>query len=201
MKPTTSRKPTPSAMAPARMLSAPSSGPTVRSSTTVSGAGRAPARSSTARSVAVCAVKLPLISPAPAGDRLVDHRRGQDLVVQHDGERVADVGGADLGEAARAGAVEGEVDHPARRSGVPRRAARWSGWRHPPRPGGAAPACSFGSFSIGRTTSPGGAGGRVGGLVHQVERHLRRRADQLLDAVRVVHAGQLHDDAVCRPGG
>ncbi len=52
-------------MAPARMLSAPSSGPTLRSSTTVSGAGSAPARSSTERSWAELAVKLPLIWPRP----------------------------------------------------------------------------------------------------------------------------------------
>ncbi len=61
MKTMTSTKPTASEMAPARIASAPSSGPTLRSSTTVSGAGRAPARSSTARSVALAAVKLPLI--------------------------------------------------------------------------------------------------------------------------------------------
>ena len=51
MKAITSTSPTASAMAPARMLSAPSSGPTLRSSITVSGAGSAPARSSTARSL------------------------------------------------------------------------------------------------------------------------------------------------------
>ena len=54
-------KPAASEIAPARILSAPSSGPTLRCSTTVSGAGRAPARSSTARSFAEDAVKLPLI--------------------------------------------------------------------------------------------------------------------------------------------
>ena len=65
MKPITSRKPTISEIAPARIESAPSSGPTLRSSTTVSGAGSAPARSRTERSVAEAAVKLPLISPRP----------------------------------------------------------------------------------------------------------------------------------------
>ena len=50
---------------PARMASAPNSGPTVRSSTMVSGAGRAPARSSTERSLAVRTVKEPLICPWP----------------------------------------------------------------------------------------------------------------------------------------
>ena len=65
MKPITSRKPTASEIAPARIESAPSSGPTLRSSTTVSGAGSAPARSSTARSLADWALKLPLIWPRP----------------------------------------------------------------------------------------------------------------------------------------
>jgi len=65
MKPTTSTNPAASENAPARIASAPSSGPTLRSSTTVSGAGSAPARSSSARSVALAAVKLPLIWPLP----------------------------------------------------------------------------------------------------------------------------------------
>ncbi len=61
MKAMTNRNPATSEIAPARMLSAPSSGPTLRCSTTVSGAGSAPARSSTARSLADCAVNDPLI--------------------------------------------------------------------------------------------------------------------------------------------
>ena len=47
------------------MESAPRLAPTVRSSMTVSLAGSAPERSSTARSFACCTVKLPLICPVP----------------------------------------------------------------------------------------------------------------------------------------
>ena len=53
------------AILPARTESAPRSGPTVRSSRMVSGAGRAPARSSSAKSVVCCTVKLPLMMPRP----------------------------------------------------------------------------------------------------------------------------------------
>ena len=49
------------AMRPARIESEPRLGPTVRSSTMVSFAGRAPERSTMARSLASCTVKLPEI--------------------------------------------------------------------------------------------------------------------------------------------
>ena len=58
--PSTSAATEPTPPRPCRSAS-PSSGPTLRSSTTVSGAGRAPARNSTERSLADAAVKLPLI--------------------------------------------------------------------------------------------------------------------------------------------
>ncbi len=51
--------------APAWMESAPRSGPTVRSSRMVNGAGNAPARSNSARSLADCTVKLPSMMPEP----------------------------------------------------------------------------------------------------------------------------------------
>ena len=53
------------AMTPARMESEPRLGPTVRSSTTVSLAGRAPERRTIARSVASWVVKRPEILPEP----------------------------------------------------------------------------------------------------------------------------------------
>ena len=53
------------AIAPAWIESAPRSGPTVRSSRIVIGAGSAPARSSSARSLADCTVKLPEMMPLP----------------------------------------------------------------------------------------------------------------------------------------
>ncbi len=57
--------PTAQAISPARIESAPRPGPTVRSSSTFSGAGSAPARSSSARSCASCTVKPPLMMPDP----------------------------------------------------------------------------------------------------------------------------------------
>ena len=53
------------AVTPARIESWPRPGPTVRSSTMVSFAGKAPARSSTARSLACWTVKRPEIWPDP----------------------------------------------------------------------------------------------------------------------------------------
>ena len=49
------------AILPAAIESAPKPGPTERSSTISSGAGKAPALNKTARSVASCDVKLPVI--------------------------------------------------------------------------------------------------------------------------------------------
>src|ERR1700748_305512 len=96
MKPITRTNPTVSEIAPARIESAPSSGPTLRSSTTVSGAGRAPARSSTARSLAEAAGgargECPPARAAPAGDRLPDDRCADHLAIEHDGEAMIDVG-------------------------------------------------------------------------------------------------------------
>ena len=65
MKTMTSTTPTMQAVVPALIESAPRSGPTVRSSRMMSGAGKAPARSNSARSVADCTVKLPEMTPLP----------------------------------------------------------------------------------------------------------------------------------------
>jgi len=53
------------AVAPAWIESAPRSGPTVRSSMIDSCAGKAPARSRRARSLALCTVKEPEMTPEP----------------------------------------------------------------------------------------------------------------------------------------
>ena len=53
------------AILPAAIESAPNPGPTERSSTIFRGAGNAPARNKTAKSVASCEVKLPVIIPEP----------------------------------------------------------------------------------------------------------------------------------------
>ena len=65
MKISTRMRPMMQAILPARIESAPRSGPTVRSSRMVSGAGKAPARSSNARSFASTVVKLPEMMPEP----------------------------------------------------------------------------------------------------------------------------------------
>ena len=65
MNPTTNVKPAAIARSPALIELAPRLGPIERSSTTVSGAGSAPARNSTARSFASWTEKLPLICPWP----------------------------------------------------------------------------------------------------------------------------------------
>ena len=52
------------------MDSCPREGPTVRSSSTVTGAGREPARSTTARSCASARVNLPVITALPPEMRL-----------------------------------------------------------------------------------------------------------------------------------
>ena len=72
---------------PAWMESWPRPGPTVRSSMTVSVAGSAPARSSTARSLALCGGEVAGDLAAAAEDRLADLRRGDHLVVEDDGKQ------------------------------------------------------------------------------------------------------------------
>ncbi len=69
----------------------PARGPMVRSSRKVSSAGSAPARSSTASLVDSSTVKLPVMMPEPPGMCALDHRGRDHLVVQHDGEGLADV--------------------------------------------------------------------------------------------------------------
>ena len=88
----------------------PRPGPTVRSSMMVSGAGSAPARSRIARSFAACDREAAGDLAGAAEDRLADHRRRDHLVVEHDGERPADILLRHLREPARAGGVEAEGD-------------------------------------------------------------------------------------------
>ena len=61
----TAASPMMQAILPASMESAPRSGPTVRSSRIFIGAGSAPARSRSERSLASSTVKLPVICPLP----------------------------------------------------------------------------------------------------------------------------------------
>ena len=92
------------------MFSAPSDGPTVRSSMMSIGAASAPARSSSATSLASRVRHAAADLHAAAADLLADHRRGDDLALafleQQDRHALADVLARDLLENARAGAVE-----------------------------------------------------------------------------------------------
>ena len=63
-----------------------------------------------ARSLACSTVKLPEIWPGAAQDRFADHRCRDHLVVEHDGERPADVLLRRLGEFPRADRIEAEAD-------------------------------------------------------------------------------------------
>ena len=69
MKSTTTAVPTQAAPRPVRIESFPRDGPTVRSSATVIGAGRAPTCSTIARSPASSALKLPVMRASPPGIR------------------------------------------------------------------------------------------------------------------------------------
>src|SRR4029453_14202041 len=81
-------------ISPGRMESAPSDGPTVRSSRSTTGAGRAPARSTMARSRASSTVKWPVMTARPLGTRSL--RRGAEN--QLPWGRAAEEAGAGRGE-------------------------------------------------------------------------------------------------------
>ncbi len=103
---------------PALTESAPSSAPTVRSSMTFSGAGNAPARSRIGQIVGGLGGEVAGDLARAAQDRLVDHRRGDDLLSSTMAKRWPDILLGDVAELARAHAVEAEIHH--------RLAGRWS---------------------------------------------------------------------------
>ncbi len=116
---------------------------------------------------------------------------------------MVDVGSADIGEAAGADRVEGEVDHPF--AGL--RAGAGTGVGQVGAVDVDAPADGdllggailHRQVVIARRRLAGG--GRIGALIHQAERHVGGLADQLLDAVGVADAGKLHDDAALALAG
>jgi hypothetical protein len=111
MNTSTATKATSAASSPAAMLSAPSSGPMVRSSRKVISAGSAPARSKTASSVELSTVKLPEICPDPPV--IACRITGAEITsfVQHDGKRRAHIGRRVFAERPRARRVEAEGHH------------------------------------------------------------------------------------------
>ncbi len=181
------------------MLSAPSSGPTLRSSTTVSGAGSAPARSSTARSVAEAAVKLPLIWPRPPviGSRITG------ALITLSSSTMAngwfDVGPRDIGEAPRADRVEGEVRPPTRRSAGWSRRARRSGRRRRRRPACAPRSSASGCPASAGNRRPAAARRRPSALAASSTK--RNVMCAVLPSSCLIRSGspmpgKLHDDAV-----
>ena len=110
MKSSTVIRPMIEAMMPARIESEPSEGPTERSSTTLSLAGKAPERRTMARSVASWVVKRPEIWPEPPRIGSLIRGRRDDLVVEHDGKGPADIVAGELAELECALLVEAEAD-------------------------------------------------------------------------------------------
>ena len=135
-----------------------------------------------------------------AGDRLADHRRRDHLVVEHDGERPADVLQRRRAEAAGAGIVEAEGDDRLARAlveaglGVDQVLAGDDDalldqiWL---------------TFVLGGGSTSESAGGRLRAPVLRRHRHIDQAegelgglADQLLEARRVLQTRHLHQHAV-----
>ena len=188
------------AILPAEIESAPRLGPTVRSSTMVRLAGRAPARNSTARSLAPWTVKLPEIWPVPPrmGSRICG--RGNHLVVEDDGEQLADILLRCLSEALSALGIEAER-HDRFAGALVERCLRvdeiFAG-------NDDAVLDQIGHRRIvgrihdrraGRRTALDGLLDR-NGLVDHLEGQLCRLAENVLQPLRVLQARHLHQDAV-----
>ncbi len=139
---------------------------------------------------------------APLRDGLADHRRADHLVVEHDGEELADIGAGRVGEAARARRIEGEGDH--------RRAVVVEGGL---RVGERVAADHDALLDDDRRALPGAAvlqrqqlvaGRQVAALgvldidarVDEAQRQLGGAADELLHVLGILDAGKLDEDAV-----
>ena len=135
-----------------------------------------------------------------AQDGGLDHRVGDHLAVQHDGEATAHIGGGGRPESLRARAVEAERDHRLAGLGV-------EGRRGPDQhvAGDEHAALHQHALGLGRVFAGqalvfrrgvlGGVGG-AGGLVQQLEGQLGGLADHLLQPLRVALARGLDHDAV-----
>ena len=166
---------------------------------TVSGTGNAPARSSAASDEASAAVKLPLICAGTAGDRFADDGRAQHLAVEQDGKGLAHMNARNVGELLGADGVQPEghdrlsralvegqrridepvaLQHRLRLDRIVGVALGRRGDDHARRQRAAAQR---------RRIEPGD---------HEMKRHLRRRAQELLHVGGVLDAGKLHEDAV-----
>src|SRR5690606_31768806 len=140
---------------------------------------------------------------AAAQDRLADDRRADHLVVEDDRERLSDVLARDLGEAAGAGGIELEADDGLvvleRRLRVHEllaaendALAQHIGVR-PALPGTAL----HRRDDLGAGGQPAAAGVlQADSQVYEAEGQLRGASDELLDALGIVDAGELDDNAV-----
>ena len=136
-----------------------------------------------------------------AKDRLPDHRRGNHLVVEHDGKAAPDIGLGHIAELPRADGIEAEGHH--RLAGLLVEGCRRIGQpvaghhhpfldqkrRHPLR------AFLRQQFIADRNDAALGLG-HIAGLVHKLERHLGGLAQQFLQAVGVRQARHLHQNAL-----
>ena len=186
---------------PASMESAPSEGPTVRSSTMVSLAGSAPERSWMASVLALSTVKLPEIWPEPP--RIGSRMTGADITLSSstmaNGRPTLSL--REVAELARARLVEAEGDD--RLVGALVEAGLRIDQilaRHDRRflQQVAALAVALGR----RIDLVAGRHARLLGLLgrhvrmHLVERQLRRLADQVLELLGILQARELDEDAV-----
>ena len=140
--------------------------------------------------------------PRAAGDRLADHRRAEHLSVEHDRERLADIGAGDFGEAARALGVEPESDDRFAgllvegRGGIDQPIA----FQHGAAPDRiqlvAAPLDPRQQLDPGRQPRAALQARPARTLIEKMKGHLRRGAEKRLDPARVLNARQLDDQPV-----
>ncbi len=135
--------------------------------------------------------------PRAAENGLANDRRGDHLVVEHDGERLADVRSRRLGELARAGRIETEADDRFAVAlieaglGVDQIAA---GDEHALLDQELLAAFALENFQIRRRMGLGRLF-RAHGLVDHAEVELGGLAEHFLEARRILQAGDLHENA------
>src|SRR3990170_1855077 len=161
---------------PASIESAPRSAPTVRSSITVSGAGSAPARSSSARSRALSTVKLPLMMPLPP--RMASRITGAEMILSSS-------------TMAKRRPTFFEVASPNLRAPSESNLKEITG-----RPPWSKLCCASTRFSPATSALFSMHSADSARPLHHMERELCFRADQPLQLFDVRDARHLHDDAV-----
>ena len=143
-------------------------------------------------------MKFPGNLPGAAEDRLADHRRRDHFVVEHDGERLADIGLRRLGEFARAGRIEAEADDRLAGALVKTRLGVGqvgAGDQHALLDQIFCAALAFENLRVLRRTRLRRLLGRHR-LIDHAEIELRGLAQNLLQPRRVLQARHLHQDAV-----